>query len=103
MKILTKEQIERIDGRPDWLLAFDCAVNHGYLRGVASSQLDAMQLLYNEVTGTNYHVNKACPTCVFELVRKLGALYYRSVAAAHSLPEETPAKAASRKARTKKK
>ncbi len=97
MKLLNKNQIAAVQARPAWLLAFDCAVNHGYLRGVSSSELDAMQTLYNEVTGTDYPpVNKACPTCVFELVKNLGRLYYWSLDAllgdAEPAPKKAPAK-----------
>ena len=52
------------------------AIRAGWARNPGSSALDLMQTVYGRVSGTAMKINKGCGTCILNLLKDVGRIYF---------------------------
>lgn len=76
MKVFTKEQIELLKPYEQY---FRTVVKAKYKRATSSHVNDIVANIYEDTTGEILQRNWNCPHCTFEIFKKCGELYYRSL------------------------
>ena len=70
---------------------FFTSVNLNYKNSTTKEENEIVAELYERVSGEKVSRNFACPKCVFDLYRKAGLIYFKSVNGKKEKPkEETP-------------
>ena len=75
-KELTKEQIERLAKYEEY---FGCAVRSGYCSHPGEHAMEEMRAVWAELTGKTYPYNASCSTCMFNVVKDMGLLYFAAI------------------------
>ena len=75
MKTLNNEQMKALQ---PYETHFDTAIRASWTRYPGREALEVMNKIYNEVSGQSVKLNASCGTCVLNLVRDCGNLYYES-------------------------
>ena len=70
---LTDNEIDIIKRYEDRLRT---AVFQDYSRGVISSDLERLRLIYNKVKGIDYNLNKTCASCQLTFLKLLGRWWF---------------------------
>jgi len=85
---------------------YETALKANYSRYPGRAAIDTMFAIFREITGSRININRSCSTCVLNLVKSVGKLYFEEkerrqkaeeeaakVAAAKTEPEPNPDKA----------
>lgn len=72
-KELNLAQLNRL--RP-YVSYFRIAIRSGYCSYPGPKAVDTMREIWLELTGSNYPMNPSCSTCIFNLIRDMGTLYF---------------------------
>lgn len=75
-KQLTKEQIARLEPYEKY---FGTAIRSGYCSFPGEPALRVMRDVWAELTGQTYPYSPGCSTCIFNVVKDMGLLYYAAV------------------------
>ena len=67
------KKLKKVEGH------FYTSVNLQYKNNTSREENDMVADLYERVTGEKVSRNWACPRCVYDLFRKAGLIYYKSV------------------------
>lgn len=103
MKLFNNEQMKALQ---PYEKHFDTAIRAAWTLYPGLEALQTMHKLYNEVTGQTFKLNASCGTCVLNLVRDCGTLYYESkknIVAVTTTGEEIPIKKVAVRTTTKRK
>lgn len=71
--ILTEEEFKALE---PYEKNMSTAVRAGWARNPGSSALDLMQTVYARVSGTAMKINKGCGTCILNLLKDVGRIYF---------------------------
>ena len=72
-KQLTQAQIDRLQPYEKY---FGTAIRSGYCSFPGEAALKVMRDVWLELTGQTYPYNPGCSTCIFNVVKDMGLLYY---------------------------
>lgn len=72
---LTDNEIDVIEKYEDRMRT---AVFSGYSRGVISSDLERLRLIYNKVKGIDYSLNKSCAACQLTFLTAFGRWWFEN-------------------------
>ena len=87
--ILTEEEFKALE---PYEKNMGTAVRASWASNPGSSALDLMQTVYGRVSGTAKKINKGCGTCILNLLKDIGRIYFADkeerLAAERSRPAE---------------
>lgn len=75
-KFFNKEQIQVLK---EWVHDFHTCIHLNYKRNHTRADLTTMANIYEECTGKKISREFSCPQCQYNLVSRVGELYYASV------------------------
>lgn len=70
---LSNEQMESL---APYERHFKTAIEAGWSRHPGSSALDLMNDIYTQVTGIRQRLNRGCSSCIMNLIKDVGAIYF---------------------------
>ena len=81
-KTLTPEEVKRLQPYEEY---FGTAIRVGYARNPGRQAIGLMLNIWEALTGNNYPFSPSCGTCIMNLLRDMGTLYF---AASGRTPED---------------
>ena len=71
---------------------YETALKANYSRYPGRAAIDTMFAIFREITGSRLNINRSCSTCVLNLVKSVGKLYFEEKERRQKAEEEAAAK-----------